>query len=163
MKTIPPFKDRFKTALELLGLKKQKDVVAALGVSKGYISGLLSGKKMPGDFFRQVIEAKLGISSAWLRDGELPVFTQTPSAMPPMWIPLDMRTGKPIVYDEKTIPPPPLSDREREYVNKLLDIFRHKDEGTISAITQNIDTFLKVPDKAGADKAQKKRKTGNDG
>lgn len=37
--------------------------------------------------------------------------------------------------------------KELEYTNKLLTIFRQKDDGTISAITQNIDTFLKVPDK----------------
>ncbi len=51
--------------------------------------------------------------------------------------------------------------KEKQYVEKLVEILRHKDEGTISAITQNIDTFLKVPDKVGG--LQKKRKTGNAG
>lgn len=50
------------------------------------------------------------------------------------------------------------SPREREYMDKLSEIFHTKEDDTISAITQNIDTFLKVPGKV-----QKKRKAGNDG
>lgn len=51
--------------------------------------------------------------------------------------------------------------KEKEYAEKLIEILRRKDDGTISAITQNIDTFLKVPDKAGVDKPEKKRKAVN--
>lgn len=40
-----------------------------------------------------------------------------------------------------------LTAQEREYIDKLLSIFRTKDEDTISAITRNIDTLLRVPDK----------------
>ena len=37
------------------------------------------------------------------------------------------------------------TDEEREYIDKLITIFRTKDTGTKNAIMQNIDTFLKVP------------------
>ncbi len=40
-----------------------------------------------------------------------------------------------------------LRAEEKEYLAKLLLIFRTKDRGTRSAITQNIDTFLRVPSK----------------
>jgi len=36
---------------------------------------------------------------------------------------------------------------EEEYVIKLRRIFREKDKDTISAVLQNIDTFLRVPSK----------------
>lgn len=39
-----------------------------------------------------------------------------------------------------------LTSQEKEYTDKLLEIFRTKDAETISAITQNIDTFIRVPD-----------------
>jgi len=34
---------------------------------------------------------------------------------------------------------------EREYIDKLIELFRTKDEDTKKAIMQNIDTFLRVP------------------
>jgi transcriptional regulator with XRE-family HTH domain len=36
---------------------------------------------------------------------------------------------------------------EKNYINKLIIILRQKDENVVSAITQNIDTFLTLPDK----------------
>jgi hypothetical protein len=42
--------------------------------------------------------------------------------------------------------------KERAYVDKLLMIFRTKDEGTIRATVQVIDTFLRVPAGKGARK-----------
>lgn len=46
---------------------------------------------------------------------------------------------------------------EKEHINKLLQIFRYKDEETIAAIIQNIDTLQKVPDKEPGKKNAKKR------
>lgn len=34
---------------------------------------------------------------------------------------------------------------EKEYIDKLIELFRTKDEDTKKAIMQNIDTFLRVP------------------
>lgn len=55
---------------------------------------------------------------------------------------------------------------EQEYLDKLLIILRYKDSGTRSAITQNIDTFLRVPSEEmppAGETPQKKRKTGSEG
>src|SRR3990167_9737396 len=46
------------------------------------------------------------------------------------------------------------NSEEREYIDKLVTIFRTKDPGTKIAIMQNIDTFLKVP----AEKTEKVKK-----
>lgn len=40
-----------------------------------------------------------------------------------------------------------LTPEEKEYTDKLIQIFRNKDEETQKAIMQNIDTFLRVPGK----------------
>ena len=42
--------------------------------------------------------------------------------------------------------------KERTYIDKLLTIFRTKDEPTVRATAQVIDTFLRVPDGKGAGK-----------
>ena len=42
--------------------------------------------------------------------------------------------------------------KERTYIDKLLTIFRTKDEPTVRAAVQVIDTFLRVPDGKGAGK-----------
>lgn len=47
---------------------------------------------------------------------------------------------------------------EKEYIDKLLIILRHKDQGTISAITQNIDTFLRIPTEERPLEEEKKTK-----
>ncbi len=44
---------------------------------------------------------------------------------------------------------------EREYIDKLIKIFRTKDAGTKSAIMQNIDTFMKVPEEQTMEKIKK--------
>lgn len=49
----------------------------------------------------------------------------------------------------------PVADKEREYIDKLTMIFRSKDEETIKAITQNIDQFLRVPNKVLEEKLKK--------
>ena len=63
---------------------------------------------------------------------------------------LALKQGVPCSYD--------LTDREKEYVNKLITIFRQKDEATISAITQNIDTFLRVPSKEEEEPRRSKKR-----
>lgn len=46
------------------------------------------------------------------------------------------------------IPSMQYTRKEKAYIDKLLAIFRTKDERTVRAATQVIDTFLRVPSKA---------------
>jgi hypothetical protein len=39
-----------------------------------------------------------------------------------------------------------LSPDEKEYAEKLVSVLRKKDKGTVTAVKQTIDTFLKIPD-----------------
>lgn len=68
------FADRFRETLKQKGLKKQKEIAAIIGISNGYLSELLSGKKLPSEMLLSLIESKLGINSKWLLNGELPMF-----------------------------------------------------------------------------------------
>jgi transcriptional regulator with XRE-family HTH domain len=69
--------DRFNEALKKKGITKQREVVSILGVSKGYMSELLSGKKMPSDILLNLIEIKLGICSEWLLTGKGEMFCES--------------------------------------------------------------------------------------
>ncbi len=60
------FPARLKMALELKGYKTQKETADFLGVSEGYLSELLKGKKTPSSMLINLIESKMGIASAWL-------------------------------------------------------------------------------------------------
>lgn len=70
------FAARFNAAIALLGFRTQKAVADALGITPGYLSELLSGKKFPSDTVLLLMEAKFGVNSNYLKDGTEPKFLQ---------------------------------------------------------------------------------------
>ncbi len=61
---------RFKTALESRRFKTQKVAAAVLGITEGYLSQLLAGKRIPSDMLLNVMELKLRIRASWILTGE---------------------------------------------------------------------------------------------
>jgi|GEM_PF-5454747 transcriptional regulator with XRE-family HTH domain len=78
------FAARLRAALAKKGYKKQAEVAELLGVSRGYLSELLKGKKLPSDIVLSLIESKMGIRAEWLREGKPPMFFlgQAPAVEP---------------------------------------------------------------------------------
>lgn len=68
------FAERFKAATEKLGYKRQYIIAEALGISRAYLSELITGKKNPSDIILNLIEIRLAIRSEWLTDGRGDIF-----------------------------------------------------------------------------------------
>lgn len=94
------------------------------GIKRGVITGIMRGS-MPSIDNAYKIAQVLGVSLEHLLTGQAPDKISMIAESPSMYY----------------------TDQEKEYTDKLLTIFRAKNDDTIAAITQNIDQFLKVPDK----------------
>ena len=91
----------------------------AARISPGTFSRYLEGKSVPGGENLIRIKEATGRSIDWLLTGE----------------------------DSQVTRAPELTPKEKEYVDKLLRIFREKRERTAVAIMNNLDEFLETPSK----------------
>lgn len=115
----------------------------SIGISQGHLSEMESGKTSPTEPILIAIEYRYSIKKDWLLTGEGPMKRESKE---------DVHGVK---EEHHTV-------FEKEYLEKLLIILRYKDAGTRSAITQNIDTFLRVPGE-GQPPQKKRKAAGNDG
>src|SRR3989304_1058335 len=112
-----------------------------LGVSPTHIDNWINRGSLPNANQLTNIYQKLNINLNWLLTGEGEMFIKKES-------PLTVHEAL-VGYGYNL--------KEREYIDKLVTIFRTKDTDTKIAIMQNIDTFLKVPaDIKGKDTLKKK-------
>lgn len=134
------------------GKLDQPTFAGLLNVSPSYISMIEKGKRLPGTSLTELISIKFNVNLDWLLTGEGEMYGSGGRAVP---LPVETTAPLPQKNEGK------YTAFEKEYIDKLLIILRYKDSGTRSAITQNIDTFLRVPTEQ--EHPEKKRKTGNDG
>lgn len=144
MKNILEIVDRVKLVKHFIN---DGDVALLLKLSKGALSAHKKRGSIPYEALSIFCEQE-GLSFDWLLTGEGPkercaaettVFKLKEPGMP---------------YGSTATIKKEASLEEEEYVIKLRRVFREKDTGTISAITQNIDTFLRVPDKKSEQEAK---------
>jgi phage repressor protein C with HTH and peptisase S24 domain len=126
---------RFREATERLGFKKQYEIASALGVSKGYLSEIIQGKKMPSDILLNMIEIKLAVRSLWLIDGTGDMFLTREEwdkiAPYPVIGPIDIRKGAQITHIKKESYP--IEQKVKQFVFEDDFVFIPQVAGKISA------------------------------
>lgn len=119
----------------------KKRFAEMLGVTQANINNWINLGSLPSSEHLANIQKKLGVNIIWLLTGEGEMFVK--------------KESPPTVHEALT--GYGFNSEEREYIDKLITIFRTKDAGTKSAIMQNINTFLKVPvEMKGKDTLKKK-------
>ena len=142
--TDSPFVIRLETLINDIAEGKKIKFAEMLGVSPAYIDRWTNQGSLPSAEHLANIHDKLNININWLLTGEGEKFIKS-------------RVGYAHQKEQPSMVRKALEEygydkEEREYIDKLITIFRTKDAGTKSAIIQNIDTFLRVP---AAEKAKK--------
>ena len=139
--TDSPFVIRLETLINDIAEGKKIKFAEMLGVSPTHIDNWINRGSLPNANQLTNIYQKLNINLNWLLTGEGEMFVKKE-------YPLTVHEAL-VGYGYNL--------KEREYIDKLVTIFRTKDTDTKIAIMQNIDTFLKVPvDIKGKDTLKKK-------
>jgi len=139
--TDKPILDRLLLLIDEFTKGNKKKFAEMLGVSPTHIDNWINRGSLPNANQLTNIYQKLNINLNWLLTGEGEMFVKKE-------YPLTVHEAL-VGYGYNL--------KEREYIDKLVTIFRTKDTDTKIAIMQNIDTFLKVPaDIKGKDTLKKK-------
>lgn len=115
-----PFKDNY---LELSKKFGGPYTLIRHGIKRSTIDSIMSGSMPAADKALQVAKL-LGVTVEQLLTGE---------------------HKENIMAVKESAPIYGYTKEEKEYIEKLIELFRTKDEDTKKAIMQNIDTFLRVP------------------
>ena len=139
--TDKPILDKLLLLIDEFTKGNKKKFAEILKVTPSYIDRWINQGILPSAKQLTNIHDKLKININWLLTGEGEMFIKKES-------PLTVHEAL-VGYGYNL--------KEREYIDKLVTIFRTKDTDTKIAIMQNIDTFLKVPaDIKGKDTLKKK-------
>ncbi len=125
-----PFIDRLLSVIKELTEDNKKKFAEMLGVRAVHIDHWVNRGSLPSAEHLKNFQQKLNLNINWLLTGEGPRYLEP--------------------EEKLIIATPPAeyySSKEKEYIDKLVEILQTKDEETQKAIMQNIDTFLRVPSK----------------
>jgi len=142
--TTKPLLDRLLSLINELTDGNKKRFAETLGIKPENVNRWINEGSLPSAEHLSNLKNKLNININWLLTGEGEKFIKS-------------RVGYAHQKEQPSMVRKALEEygydkEEREYIDKLITIFRTKDAGTKSAIIQNIDTFLRVP---AAEKAKK--------
>ena len=139
--TDKPILDRLLLLIDEFTKGNKKKFAERLEISPTSINSWINEGYLPRTEHLANIQEKLGVNLNWLLTGEGEMFVKKEASL--------------TVHEAFAVYGYNL--KEREYIDKLVTIFRTKDTDTKIAIMQNIDTFLKVPvDIKGKDTLKKK-------
>ena len=124
------FNDRLQGLINELTEGNKKKLAEMLDINPVMIQGWINRGSLPSTEHLINIQQKLGINLNWLLAGEGERYIKRETAV-------EVKEEEEHYY----------SQEEKQYIKKLIQIFRTKQEKTVSAIKQNIDAFLDNPNK----------------
>jgi len=146
-----PFMIRLKSLIDILTNGNKKRFAEMLGIGPSHINDWTNVGCVPNAFYLAIMHGKTGVNLHWLLNNEGEMFVKSKSPLAVSRVGYAHQKEQPSMV-RKALEEYGYDKEEREYIDKLITIFRTKDAGTKSAIIQNIDTFLRVP---AAEKAKK--------
>lgn len=140
--TDKPLLDRLLLLINELTNGNKKKFAEILGIGPSHINDWTNMGSIPNAFYLAIIHKKTGVNLHWLISGEGKKYLiPSPHA--------GEGQGEGIYARESMSPygEPSLTEEERAYIKKLIQIFKTKQEKTVIAIKQNIEAFLDTPNK----------------
>ena len=146
--TVQTVRDRILILIKLLADDTKSRLAEMLEVTPTNIDDWVNKGYAPQREQLLKFYDKLNINLNWLLTGDGEMFNKHAPTGIKQW------KKRPLIGHE-ALAEYGYDKEEREYIDKLIKIFRTKDAGTKSAIMQNIDTFMKVPEEQTMKKTKK--------
>ena len=130
--TNKPLLDRLLLLINDLTDGNKKRFAEMLEVTPSYIDRWTNQGILPSAEQLTNIHDKLNININWLLTGEGAKY---------------IKKEEQVLQVAEELAPYGYSKEEKQYIDRLIKILRTKQDGTVTAIKQNIDAFLTTPDK----------------
>ena len=130
--TNKPLLDRLLLLINDLTDGNKKRFAEMLEVTPSYIDRWTNQGILPSAEQLTNIHDKLNININWLLTGEGSKY---------------IKKEEQVLQVAEELAPYGYSKEEKQYIDRLIKILRTKQDGTVTAIKQNIDAFLTTPDK----------------
>ena len=130
--TNKPLLDRLLLLINDLTDGNKKRFAEMLEVTPSYIDRWTNQGILPSAEQLTNIHDKLNININWLLTGEGSKY---------------IKKEEQVLQVAEELAPYGYSKEEKQYLDRLIKILRTKQDGTVTAIKQNIDAFLTTPDK----------------